>query len=159
MALCTHRVAREQVQCGDLGGFAAHAGFGVLANQHASFVVVGGKQGVGAFDRVGGAVQCDELHALGLRLFDAGDDGLGIARCDQNGLGTRCHHVFNGRHLASVVTICLACGADQLGAHLFGFGLGAFFHLHKKGICFGFCDQPDHRLTRSKGAGNGKSQG
>jgi hypothetical protein len=75
VALRTHRVAGEQVQRGDLGRLAAQRGLGVLADQDAGLVVVGGKQ-ASVRHRVGGAVQRDHLHALGLRLLDRRQDGL-----------------------------------------------------------------------------------
>ena len=155
VALRAHRVAGEQVQRGDLGGLAAQGRLGVLANQHAGLVVVGGEQGVGAVER---AVQRNHLHALGLHFFHGRDDGI-AAGGDQNGLGAGGSHVFQGGDLAGGVAVGLAGSGQQLGAGLLGFGLGAFLHLDEEGVGFGLGDQADDGLVRQKRWAGRQGQG
>src|SRR5436309_2524948 len=59
VALRAHRVAGEQIERGDPGRLAAQRRLGVLADEHAGLVVVGGEQRVGGLGRVGRAVQRD----------------------------------------------------------------------------------------------------
>ena len=147
MALRADRVAGEQVERDDLGRLAAERRLGVLADQHAGLVVVGGEQRVGGVDRVGRAVERDDQHALVARLLDRRDDGLGVAGRDQDGLGAGGDHVLHRGHLAGVVAVGLAGAGQQLGALGLGGGVGAFLHLHEERVGLGLGDQADHRLA------------
>ena len=161
MALSADRVAGEQVERGDLGRLAGERCLGVLTDQHAGLVVVGGEQRVGSVGRVGRAVQRDHHHALFLRLLDRRHDGLAVAGRDQDRLGAGGHHVLDRGHLAGVVAVGLAGARKQLGAIGLGGGCGAFFHLHEERVGLGLGDQADDRLVsgdRSAGAGQQGSE-
>ena len=135
MALRADRVAGEQVERGDLRRLAGHRRLGVLADQHAGLVVVGGEQRVGRVLRVGRAVERDDHHALVARLLDRRHDRLGVARRDQDGLGAGGDHVLDRRHLAGVVAVGLAGAGQQLGAlGLGGLGLAPSFIFTKNGL-------------------------
>ena len=123
VALRADRVAGEQVERDDLGRLAAERRLGVLADQHAGLVVVGGEERVGGVGRVGRAVERDHHHALVARLLDRRDDGLAVARRDQDRLRAGGDHVLHRRHLAGVVAVGLAGAGQQLGALGLG-GLG-----------------------------------
>jgi hypothetical protein len=153
VALRAHRVARQQVERDDLGCLARHRGLGVFADQHAGRVVVGGEERVGRVRRIGRAVERDHHDALVARLLDRRHDGLGVARRDQDRLGTGRDHVFHRGDLARVVAVGLACAREQLGTELLGLFLGALFHLDEEGVGFGLGDEADDGFACGESGG------
>jgi hypothetical protein len=134
VALRAHRVAGEQVQRDDLGRLAAQRGLGVLADQHAGLVVVGGKQRVGAVTGSVGLSSAITMHALVARLLDGRQDGLAVAGRDEDGLGTGGDHVLHRRHLAGVVAVGLAGAVSSLAPLALAASAAPSFIFTKKGL-------------------------
>ena len=137
-------MAGEEVERGDLGRLAGHRRLGVLADQHAGLVVVGGEQRVGGVLRVGRRVERDHQHAVRARLPDRRHDRLRVARRDEDGLGAAADHVLDRGDLAGVVAVGLAGRGQQLGALGLRRVRGAFLHLHEERVGLGLGDEADH---------------
>ena len=111
-----------------------------------------------AFPRIGRRIERDHQHAGRSRFPDRRDDGLGVARGDENRLRARRHHVLDRGDLARVVAVEPAGGGQQLCASGFGGLCRALPHLHEEGVGLGLGDEADDGLLLRVGWGDGASQ-
>ena len=141
------------------GVLPAMYGLGPLADQEAGVEVVGGEQRVDRGLRVGGRVERDDDDALVAGLLDARDDGLGVARGDEDALGPGVDHVLEGRDLARVVAVLGAGAGEQLDAELIRLGLGAFLHLDEERVGLRLGDEADDDLALRQTPGRKRAPG
>jgi hypothetical protein len=158
VALRAHRVAGEQVERGDLGRLAGQRRLGVLADQHAGLVVVGGEQRVGG---VGGSVGLSSAITstpLSRAFLIAGTMALlslGVIRIVLAPAAIMFSIASPGRRCRR-----RPCRRRTAAWRPWPWPpRRAFLHLHEERVGLGLGDQADHRLTLRGGASSAKREG